>query len=304
MGKIVYGTLATDARVLVAAASELAPQLAEDSARAGAHFLLGAAYEQLGRFDDAMRAHERSVRIDPDRPEALRALAYVYALTGRAHERGGEDVVDSLYRRALALQPAIAWVRAEHGDFLHERGRMADAERAYRDALREQPSLAVGWFHLGLLLTAAGRHTEAVSAFREATRLDPQLAQAFTALFEISGRAGAAEAVRSLAPPVTSLPMRSRAPSAVQPRVSSDGRSLAFVNVPHTAIVQIFRVNGTLMRTVRSQGTLTTSWDMRTDRGVVIGPALYRVRVLGRNVSEQPVPPQNFLLAIVRRPPP
>lgn len=295
MGKVVYGTLATDARVLSAATTELTQALGDDSTRAGAHFLLGAAYEQLGRIDDAMRAHERSVRIDADRPEALRALAHAYALVGR-----DTTAVDSLYRRALAMQPALAWVRAEHADFLLETGRVLEAERQYREALREQPSLAVAWFSLGLLLSGAGRDPDAARAYREAVRLDPRSAQALTALFRIGSRPDGAPAVRAISLPLPSLPIRDRGPRATHARVAPDSGSLAFVNLPATAIVQIFRPNGTLVRTVRSQGALNVAWDLRTDRGRPIGPGLYRVRVLGRDTAGQPVPPQTFQLGIAR----
>lgn len=292
MGKIVYGTLATDARVLAAATTELTAALGSDTTRAGAHFLLGAAYEQLGRIDDAVRAHERSVRIDGDRPEALRALAYVYSLIGR-----DPVIVDSLYRRALTLQPALAWVRAEHADFLQEIGRSAEAERQYREAVREQPSLAVAWFNLGLLQSGAARETAAVRAYREAIRLDPQSAQALAALFRLDPAPDGTISLSAMGMPLTSLPIRDRGPRAVLARVAANSRSLAFFNTPTTAIVQIFRPNGTLMRTMRSQGALSVTWDLRTDRGRLIGPGLYRVRVLGRDAG-QPIPQQSFSIGI------
>lgn len=296
MGKIVYGTLATDPRVLTAATAELTDALGDDTTRAGAHFLLGAAYEQLGRVDDAIRAHERSVRIDAERPEALRALAHVYAVSGR-----DEALVDSLYRRALALQPALAWVRAEHADFLLARGRTTEAEREYRDAVREQPSLAVAWFNLGLLLSGDARREEAERAYREAARLDPLSAQALSSLFRLTFRSDSTVAVDTITLPLTSLPIRDRGPRAVQAGVRSDSGGLAFVNVPATAIVQIFRPNGTLMRTLRSQGALVLDWDLRTERGQLVGPGLYRVRVLGRDTAGQPVPAQTFHIGIARR---
>lgn len=295
MGKIVYGTLATDARVLTSAASELTQALGNDTTRAGAHFLLGAAYEQLGRIDDAIRAHERSVRIDAGRPEALRALAHVYAVTDRDPE-----LVDSLYRRALVLQPALAWMRAERADFLLEKGRAAEAEQQYREAVREQPSLAVAWFNLGVLLTAAGREGEAERAYSEAVRLDPEAGQALSALYRLTPTTDSTVVVSAVTLSMTSLPVRDRGPRAVQPRVASDSAGVDFVNVPATAIIQVFKPNGTLMRTMRSQGALNIGWDLRTERGRVIGPGLYRVRLLGRDAAGQPVPAQTFYIGIAR----
>ena len=295
MGKIVYGTLSTDARVLTTAAAELTQALGSDTTRAGAHFLLGAAYEQLGRIDDAVRAHERSVRIDANRPEALRALAHVYAVTDRAPPR-----VDSLYRRALALQPALAWVRAEHADFLLGSGRSAEAESEYREAVREQPSLAVAWFNLGVLLTGAAREEEAMRAYGEAVRLDPEYGQALSALFSVSSGPDGAPRVTMASLPAARLPIRDRGPRSVQARVASDSSAVHFVNIPATAIVQVFRPNGTPIRTLRSQGASALAWDLRTERSRLIGPGLYRVRVLGRDAAGRPVPAQSFYIAIAR----
>ena len=295
MGKVVYGTLASDARVLAAAAAELAQALGADSSRGGAHFLLGAAYEQLGRVDDAARAHERSVRIDASRPEALRALAYVNSLTG-----ADPTLVDSLYRRALTLQPALAWMRAEHADLLHERGRLAEAEREYREAVGEQPSLAIAWFNLGLLLTGVQRMSDAAIAYRQAVRLDPAFAQALATLFRLTASENERTRVSRLPPPLPSLPIRDRGARAVEPRVGPDSLSVAFVNLPATAIVQIFRPNGTIMRTVRSRGALSVDWDLRTDRGRPIPPGVYRVRVLGRDSNGRPVAQQTFYMGVAR----
>jgi tetratricopeptide (TPR) repeat protein len=296
MGKIVYGTLGPDARALAAGASELETLLQNDTTRAGALFLLGAAYEQLGRIDDAIRAHQRSIRVDADRPEALRGLAHAYLVAGT-----NPATVDSLYRRALELQPALAWMRAEYADFLHDQGRVAEAERAYRDALEEQPSLATAWFNLGTLLTGTGRNAGAARAYREAVLLDPQLAEGLASLFKVrSSGDTSAFSVTSLRPPLETLPVRARGPRAVSARVLGDARSLVFVNVPATTVLQIFRPNGTLVRTVRAENALSVAWDLRTDRGRLAGPGLYRIRVLGRDASGRPVAPQSFYIGLVR----
>ena len=295
MGEIVYGTLGPDARALAAGASELEALLQNDTTRAGAHFLLGAAYEQLGRIDDAIRAHERSVRVDANRPEALRGLAHAYVVAGR-----NSPTVDSLYQRALELQPALAWMRAEYADVLHDQGRAADAERAYRDAVREQPSLATAWFNLGALLIGTQRNADAARAFQEAVELDPQLAEGVASLFATQRFGDTSASVAAVPPPVETLRVRARGPRAVSTRVSGDGRSLVFVNVPTTTILQVFRPNGTLVRTVRSANALVLSWDLRTDRGRLAGPGLYRIRVLGRDASGRPVTPQSFYIGLVR----
>ena len=56
-----------------------------------------------------------------------------------------------------------------------------------------------------------------------------------------------------------------------------------------------------LVRTVRTSNALTAPWDLRSDRRLPVGPGLYRVRVLGRDASDRPVPPQTFHIGVVRR---
>ena len=120
MGGIVYATLATNTGALAAAAATLDKALGADTTRGEAHFLLGVAYAQLGKTADAIRALEHAVRIDSGRPDRLRALA-------QAYERAGRDpaTIDHLYRRALSLQPALAWLRADYADYLQGHGLIA-----------------------------------------------------------------------------------------------------------------------------------------------------------------------------------
>jgi hypothetical protein len=86
----------------------------------------------------------------------------------------------------------------------------------------------------------------------------------------------------------------------VQARVASDSSAVHFANVPATAIVQVFRPSGTPIRTLRSQGASALAWDLRTERGRLIAPGLYRVRVLGRDAAGRPVPAQSFYIGIAR----
>lgn len=297
IGEIVYATQANDARALDDAATALDRALERDTTRSEAHFLLGVAYQQLGKTDAAIRALEQSVRIDSNHPDRLRALADAYERAGRA-----PAAIEHLYQRALALQPALAWIRADHADFLQAQGLHAEAERAYRSALTEQPSLAVAWFNLGTLLVEEHRLREASEAFREAVHLDPLLAQALSPLLEIRTTGKQVSGVRSLAAPLATLPVRQRGPRAVQLTVTTEaaGRDVRFLNVPSRGLVQILKPNGTLVRALRTGDGWTLSWDLLTDTGNPIAGGLYRARVQGRDASGRPVAPQLLYFGVVR----
>ncbi|MGQ0713741.1 MAG: hypothetical protein ACT4PJ_08410 [Gemmatimonadaceae bacterium] len=297
MGEIVYATQANDSRALADAALALEKALGSDTTRGDARFFLGAAYEQLGRTDAAVRAFELAVRADSNHPERLRALAVAY-------ERAGRDAatIDSLYQRALRVQPALAWVRAEYADFLHAQGRSRDAEREYRAAIAERPNLAVARFNLGILLTESGRAREASQAFRDAVHRDPLLAEGLGRLLEIRVTGTTVAAARGLNSPLPGLPIRGRPPRAMQMRVgpATEVPHATFVNVPPDAFVQIVRPNGTLVRALSAGATGTLRWNLQTEAGAPISGGLYRARVYGRDAAGRQLAEQPLYFSVVR----
>ncbi len=297
MGEIVYASLANNARVLSDGAAALHIALGNDTTRGDAHFLLGVAYQQLGSTDESIRALERAVRIDSNRPEARRALAQAYERAGRP----AQDV-ERQYDRALSLQPALAWIRAEYADYLQGQGKREAAKAAYRSALAEQPSLSTAWFNLGTVLAEEGKLKESSDAFQEAVHLDPALAQALTSLFEMHTRENVVTNVRSLGSPLASLPVRERGPRAIQLKATNDAApGVQFINVPSPGVVQIMKTDGTLLRDLPVDRSGTVFWDLRVEGERPVAGGLYRARVQGRDASGRTVPPQLFYFALVRQ---
>jgi tetratricopeptide (TPR) repeat protein len=234
------------------------------------------------------------VQIDPDRPQRLHALAQAYEGVGR-----NGAAVDRLYQRALELQPALAWIRADYGDFLQAQGRRDEAEEAYRGALREQPSLAIVAFNLGTVLTEQGRLDEASETFRKAVHLNPALAEALAPLFYIRTMGNVVTGARTLGSPLPTLPVRYRGPDAVQVTMGAGG-SLRFANLLPRTSVRILKPNGTLIRTLPAQEGPSASWDLRSDTGNLVGSGVYRAEVRGREDAGRTIPPQRFFFGIVR----
>ena len=298
MGQIVYAARATDREALANGAAALHRALGTDTTRGDASFLLGVAYQQLGRNAEAIRALEQSVRADSTRPDRLRALAQSYERAGRP-----AGVIDSLYRRALALQPALAWIRADYADFLQAQGRREAAEQEYRRAIAEQPSLPVAHFNLATLLAEQGRLRDASSAFQEAVHLDPSLAEALSPLYEIRTRDGVVARAASLGSPITSLPVRARGPRAVRVSITgaTESPGLVFINVPPRGRVQIFEPDGTLVRALSTGDHLSLTWNLLDGAGAPIAGGLYRAVVEGRDASGRMLPPQSLYFGIVRQ---
>jgi len=293
MGGIVYATLATNTGALAAAAATLDKALGPDTTRGEAHFLLGVADAQLGKTAEAIRALEQAVRIDSGRPDRLRALA-------QAYERAGRDpgTIDRLYQRALSLQPALAWLRADYADYLQGHGRRDEAMKAYRAALAEQPSLSTGWFNLGAVLAESGQSKQSAEAFRRAVDLDPSLGEALSRLFDVRVQANVPAGVRQLPPPLESLVVRDRGPRAIQ--MSAQGAALRIFNVPPRSLVQIQKPDGTLLRALAPVDGWAVEWNLTTDGGAPVAAGLYRAQITGRDPTGRPFSPQLVYFGVIR----
>lgn len=107
-----------------------------DPLSAGQHFRLGAAYERLGRRDDAARQYQRVVRLDPDDPEGWLALGNV------KFERGDLAGAEDDYLRVLNLSPDHVGAQNNLAmTYLAENKRLREAEMLAKAALRHTRTL-------------------------------------------------------------------------------------------------------------------------------------------------------------------
>jgi tetratricopeptide (TPR) repeat protein len=133
------------------------------------------------------------------------------------YERGCElEVTDpaaaeSLYRKALSLDPTRADTHVNLGRLLHERGEFAAAAEEYRLALGSRPGDATAAFNLGVALEDLGKDLDAADAYEKATALDPDHADAYFNLAGVCERVGRpAAAIRHLKTYRTLLRSRSQ----------------------------------------------------------------------------------------------
>jgi DNA-binding winged helix-turn-helix (wHTH) protein/Flp pilus assembly protein TadD len=149
----------------------LAPGLA--SAHAGRarayHFLaaLGAIGRDVARRETAESA-ARALELDPSCGPALAILA-----ESRFRFSDRRDGVESLFRRALELEPEAAETRQWYGNFLAIEGRIEEALREMERARSLDPlSLHIN-SDLGALLYQAGEREKAMAQFESTLDLDP-----------------------------------------------------------------------------------------------------------------------------------
>lgn len=190
---VVHGLRSGDQDAFYEGIDLLEESLAEDPDHGNAQFMLGYARMQTGDLERAIPALERSVRIDPDIPERLNALAQVYEQTG-----GDPATIERLYRRALAVQPDLADVRVNYGRWLDGRGRSAEAISAYERAAAEKPWLAVAHYNLGSAYLRVGRLQAGEEALQHALKLNPDYAEALGNLGSLYAQQGRTQRAREL----------------------------------------------------------------------------------------------------------
>ncbi|WP_084536795.1 tetratricopeptide repeat protein [Azospirillum halopraeferens] len=164
------------------------------------------AHHRAGRLQDAARAYDAVLALQPRHADALHLLgvlaiqagqpATAVELIGRAIAQAGDiaDYHDNLgsalaaagrpadavaaHRRALALRPDSAPARFNLGNALHAAGRPDRAAAAFRGALALRPDYTKAWYNCGNALRDAGDAARTVTAFARAAALEPGMAEA------------------------------------------------------------------------------------------------------------------------------
>ncbi|HZS37820.1 MAG TPA: tetratricopeptide repeat protein [Polyangia bacterium] len=151
-----------------AALGSLGRAIAEAPDGAHAHYLYGFALRESGRAGDAEAPFRDALRLAPDEPVYLRALAELYADLGRYPEALASA------RRATEVAPERAANHVTYGYVASAAGDKQLARAEYERAVTLDPNDSAAWNNLGCLDLEAGRALRARLRFREALRLDPQ----------------------------------------------------------------------------------------------------------------------------------
>jgi len=172
-------------------------------------FMLGTCLYEVDELEDAVKAFQSAIKINPENAEVYRALAMTLARMERTGEAiqhfdvslklddrnpdvhfqyaevlqrlGRSEEAIRHYEKAVELFPnfAVAYARLSHS--LKQKGRTDEAKRnlelaidQFRIALDRSPQDADLHFRLGMAYVQSERTSEAVTEFREALRLKPK----------------------------------------------------------------------------------------------------------------------------------
>jgi predicted TPR repeat methyltransferase len=135
---------------------------------AGALHFSGVLAHQQARSEQAVALIERSLELEPERPDWHSNLGIVL------QDRLELDDAIGAYRRAIALEPRHANAHNNLGVVLRAIGEPAEAEAAYRDAIRIDPEHTDAYHNLGVLLNSQKRSHEAAVCFSKVITLRPK----------------------------------------------------------------------------------------------------------------------------------
>lgn len=106
------------------------------------------------------------------------------------------DGAETLFQRALSLEPGNPAVLTGLAVLRRQQGRMRDAVLACDAAIRAVPEYADAWLERAAILAAGGSNSAARESFAQAARLAPGMAQAHAGLAALAARDGDAAGAR------------------------------------------------------------------------------------------------------------
>jgi tetratricopeptide (TPR) repeat protein len=213
-----------------AAARTLESALREDPKMPQALLMLGGAYSELGRNEEAKAQFDLVLKDDPKSVQALVGMASVlmkenetgdvvalckrtlslddentqaYALLGEVYV-GQQKPAQALpyLEKAVAIQPKLTQNRLNLAGCLIEVRQFARAEALLKEIIEDYPRFPLAEFNLGLLYDEQGRREQAKAAYAAEVAAYPAHYRARfnlgKVLFQLGDRAGAVEQMREV----------------------------------------------------------------------------------------------------------
>jgi len=153
-------------------------KLDHDSLRV--HQVLGEAYAQAYRNQNAISEFELAVKMAPRQPGLHEELADQYWIVGDV------DKASAAYREELAIDPDAVSSMYKLGSLLAKSPTPAEGIPLLRSALRLDPSLSDAHYYLGEGLMGTDHDAEAIQEFEAAIAADPANERAMTSYYKLA----------------------------------------------------------------------------------------------------------------------
>ena len=163
--------------------------------RADVYYRDGARFTLEGRLEEAARAFEQAVALDPSNGNAYYGLGNVYSELGR-----WADAVIAYYK-AVSLNKDDVEAYNNLGIALAERGQYVQAASAFEKAIRIYPKWAEPYYRLSRVRHALRDEEEAREAYEKAIRLRPDYATSPPLRFRAASASKGTASASGVAPP-------------------------------------------------------------------------------------------------------
>ena len=128
------------------------------------HSLTGCDSSLREKQINEVESHKQAIRIDPDDAEAHFGLGFAYGESGKYQE-----AIES-YKQAIRINPDLAGAHFGLGFAYGESGKYKEAIESYKQAIRINPDLADAHYNLGLAYKKSGMYKEAIESFKQAIK--------------------------------------------------------------------------------------------------------------------------------------
>ena len=135
--------------------------------------ILAAVFEQTNRNQEALKANQNALKIDPNDPEIYLCLGNNF------HQQDKLDDAEFNFKKAIDLNPNYLQALYNLGLILKKKQRFTDAVSFFERVIKLKPDFVNGYYSLGLTLIDLGELNNALINLKKVIDLKPQYPQAF-----------------------------------------------------------------------------------------------------------------------------
>jgi tetratricopeptide (TPR) repeat protein len=133
----------------------------------------GIALTKQGNYEEALKAYDEAIRINPKIAELWNNKGVILKKQGKF-----QGAVDS-FEEAIKTNSQYINAWNNKGNALSKQGRYSEAIQAYNEAIKVDPRHEAAWYNKGIAFGIWGKNNEAFTCFNKVIEVNPQHADAW-----------------------------------------------------------------------------------------------------------------------------